>query len=144
MKVSMELSKEYVPPYAVIYADKVTDEIRQALELLKAADSPVIGQQEDKMAVIKPDEIYMVRAENGKIVIYTEKESYCSGKRLYELRQQLGSGFMQISKQSIIRLSYIESVEAGFGGSLALKLKNGLRDYVSRKYLPLFKEYLGL
>ena len=56
----------------------------------------------------------------------------------------LGRGFMQISKQTIINLSYIKSVEAGFSGTLLLKLKNGLSDYVSRKYLPELKKYLGI
>ena len=29
MKVKLELSDEYTTPYAVIYADKVTDQIQQ-------------------------------------------------------------------------------------------------------------------
>ena len=32
MKVSIELSPEYRIPYAVIYADKITDEIQKIME----------------------------------------------------------------------------------------------------------------
>ena len=53
-------------------------------------------------------------------------------------------GGMQISKSCAVNFSYIQSVEAGFGGSLLLKMRNGLSDYVSRKYLPDLKNYLGL
>ena len=84
---------------------------------------------------------------------------------MYEVLDQVGSGFMQISKSCVVNLSYVQSVEAGFGGSLLLKMRNGLSDYVSRagfggslllkmrnglsdyvsrKYLPDLKNYLGL
>lgn len=144
MKVNIELSKEYFPPYAVIYTDAVTDEIRNAIDLLGVSDTPLIVRQEDQMVVIRPDEVYMIRVESGNTVIYTKKEKYCSRKRLYEILSKLGGGFMQISKQTIINLSYIKSVEAGFSGTLLLKLKNGTSDYVSRKYLPELKKYLGI
>ena len=64
--------------------------------------------------------------------------------RLYELGVQLGSQFMQISKSTLINLSYMDSIEPGFSGTLLLKLRNGSSDYVSRTYLPSFKKYLGL
>jgi DNA-binding LytR/AlgR family response regulator len=51
---------------------------------------------------------------------------------------------MQISKQTIINLSYLDLIEASFNGAFLLKLKNGLSDYVSRKYFPQLKKYLGL
>ena len=144
MKVNVELSKEYVPSYAVIYTDAVTDEIQKAIDLLGTNDMPIIAQHEDRIEVIRPEDIYMVRVENGETVIYTEKEQFYSRKRLYEVLEQLGAGFMQISKQCVIRLARVKSVEAGFSATLLLKLSNGLSDYVSRTYLPDFKKYLGL
>ena len=86
----------------------------------------------------------MVRVEDGDTIIYGEKNKYRSRKRLYEIGQQLGKQFMQISKTTLINLSYMDSIEPGFSGTLLLKLKNGCKDYVSRKYLPEFKKYLGL
>ena len=86
----------------------------------------------------------MVRVEDGDTIIYGEKKKYRSRKRLYELANQLGKQFMQISKTTLINLSYMDCIEPGFSGTLLLKLKNGSKDYVSRKYLPEFKKYLGL
>ncbi len=144
MIVSIKLSKEYVPPYAIIHTDTVTDEIQRAIDILGAEESPVIAQQEDRFVVIRPDEVYMIRVENKETMIYTENERFYTRKRLYEVLEKLGTGFMQISKQSVIRLSRVKSVEAGFSGTLMLKLSNGLTDYVSRTYLPDFKKYLGM
>ena len=127
MKVSVDISAEYKEPYAVIYTDKVTDEIQRMLDI-----------------VLQPKEIYMVRVEDGVTIIYGEKQKYRSRKRLYEIGQQLGKQFMQISKSTLINLFYMDSIEPGFSGTLLLKLKNGCKDYVSRTYLPEFKKYLGL
>ena len=38
----------------------------------------------------------------------------------------------------------MDYVEPTLGGLMLLVLKNGCRDHISRKYLPAFKQYLGL
>lgn len=145
MKVSVDISPEYKEPYAVIYTDQVTDDIRRMIEIFGANEAPVTAlQNEEDIVVLQPKEIYMVRVEDGDTVIYSESRKYRSRKRLYELAQQLGKQFMQISKTTLVNLSCMDSIEPGFSGTMLLKLKNGCKDYVSRKYLPDFKKYLGL
>ena len=77
MKVSIELSPEYSEPYAIIYADKITDSIQRTLDIFGSNESPITAFKNENDIVI-------------------------------------------------------------------LKKKNGCKDYVSRKYLPEFKKYLGL
>ena len=145
MKVSVDISPEYKEPYAVIHTDKVTDEIQHIIDSLAASDAPITAlSNEEDIIVLKPKEIYMVRVEGGDTIIYGEKNQYRSRRRLYELANQLGKQFMQISKTTLINLSFMDCIEPGFSGTLLLKLKNGSKDYVSRKYLPEFKKYLGL
>ena len=125
MKVSVDISPEYKEPYAVIYTDQMTDEIRRMIEILGANETPITAlQNEEDLVVLQPKEIFMVRVENGDTVIYSEKNRYRSRKRLYELGQQLGKQFMQISKTTLINLSYMDCIEPGFSGTLLLKLKN--------------------
>ena len=145
MKVNIDISAEYKEPFAVIHTDKVTDEIQRMIDIFSNSETPVTAlQNEEDIVVLQPKDIYMVRVENGDTVIYGAKQKYRSRKRLYELADQLGKQFMQISKTTLINLSYMDSIEPGFSGTLLLKLKNGNKDYVSRKYLPEFKKYLGL
>ena len=144
MKVKIEVSPEHTPPRAVIYTDQISPEIQRALDILQAKDAPVLAERNGRTFLLAGDEICMVRVESGETRIYTEKEEYSTRKRLYEVLDQRGGGFMQISKACVVNLSFAESVEAGFGGSLLLKMKNGLSEYVSRKYLPDLKSYLGL
>ena len=145
MKVTVDISAEYREPYAVIHTDKVTDEIQRMIDIFSTGDSPVTAlQNEEDLIILRPEQIYMVRVEDGDTVIYGEKEKFRSRKRLYELASQLGARFMQISKSTLVNLAYMDSIEPGFSGTLHLKLRNGCGDYVSRTYLPEFKKYLGL
>ena len=146
MKVNIDISPDYDEPYVVIYTNQVTDEIQRIADIFSGSSITMITatQNEEDLIVLRPDEIYMVRIENGETVIYGKEQKYHSRKRLYELQQQLGRQFMQISKSTLVNLSYMESIEPGFSGTLLLKLKNGCKDYVSRKYLSMFKKYLGL
>lgn len=41
MKVSIELSPEYSEPYAIIYADKITDSIQRTLDIFGSNESPI-------------------------------------------------------------------------------------------------------
>lgn len=145
MKVNIDISAEYKEPFAVIHTDKVTDEIQRVIDVLGTSDTPITAlQNEEDIVVLQPKEIFMVRVEDGDTIVYGARNKYRSRKRLYELSEQLGKQFMQISKTTLINLSYMDSIEPGFSGTLLLKLKNGNKDYVSRKYLPEFKKYLGL
>ena len=145
MKVSIDISPEYKEPFAVIHTDKVTGDIQRMIDIFSSSETPVTAlMNEEDIIVLQPREIYMVRVEDGDTIIYGQKLRFRSKKRLYELSSQLGKQFMQISKTTLINLSYMDSIEPGFSGTLLLKLKNGCKDYVSRKYLPEFKKYLGL
>lgn len=145
MKVSIDISTEYKEPFAVIHTDKVTPEIQRVIDVLGISETPVTAfQNEEDIVVLQPKDIYMIRVEDGDTIIYGARSQYRSRKRLYELAEQLGKQFMQISKTTLVNLSYMDSIEPGFSGTLLLKLKNGSKDYVSRKYLPEFKKYLGL
>ena len=145
MKVSIDISPEYKEPFAVIHTDKVTDEIQRMIDIFSSSETPVTAlMNEEDIIVLQPGDIYMVRVEDGDTIIYGQKLRFRSRKRLYELSGQLGRQFMQISKTTLINLSYMDSIEPGFSGTLLLKLKNGCKDYVSRKYLPEFKKYLGI
>ena len=145
MKISVDISAEYKEPYAVIYTDKMTEDVQRMIDIFSTNETPITAlQNEEDIVVLQPKDIYMVRVEDGETIVYGARQQYRSRKRLYELATQLGKQFMQISKSTLINLSYMDCIEPGFSGTLLLKMKNGSKDYVSRKYLPEFKRFLGL
>ena len=146
MNVKVELKTDIQAPYAVIYTSEITEEITAMLRLIenKKQKDFIILQQEERYIVVKIQDIYMIRLEEKMVALYGKDEKYYSRLRLYEVEEQLGSDFMQISKTTLINMKQIESIEPSFSGTMYIKLKNKCKDYISRKYLPEFKKYLGL
>lgn len=144
MKVDIVIKENLTEPYAVIYADGLTEEIEKAASLLSAQDAVIAACLDEKKVILRPQEIFMARVEEDALTLYTQNKKYLSKKRLYEITELLGASFMQISKGTVINLSQVHYVEPSLGGLMKIKLKNGLFDYISRKYLPPFKKYLGL
>ena len=73
MKVDIKVLPEAKEPYAVIYASEITPEIRRTAALLETKNSGVVSVMEnERIIVLRPDEIYMVRVENEKTVVYTK------------------------------------------------------------------------
>lgn len=82
MKVSIELSPEYSEPYAIIYADKITDSIQRTLDIFCSNESPITAlQNENDIVILQPKEIYMVRVENKDTIIYGKEHRYRSRKK---------------------------------------------------------------
>lgn len=145
MNVEIKLSTEIKEPYAIIYTNQLTEEINALAKTLEGRlDTPLTVKKDDKYHIILPEEIYMVRMEDQQVALYTQHAHYATNKRLYELEQHLGSDFLRISKTTLINLKQLDSVEPSFNGTMSLKLRNGCQDYISRKYLPALKKYLGL
>ena len=145
MKVEIKLLPEAEEPYAVICTREVTSEIRRAAELLEKESPGVIPVKEnDRIVLLRPEEIYMVRTENEKTAVYTKSKRYDGGRRLYEFESILGTAFMRISKGALVNLRCLDCVEPSLGGLMLLVLKNGCKECISRRYLPDFKKYLGL
>ena len=145
MKVEIKLQPDLKAPFAVIYTEEVTDEVQRAVHLLAEERADLISAaEEEKIVMLHPEDIYLIRAESDKTILYTDKRQYRSNRRLYELERLLGKNFMRISKGVIINLQLLDYVAPSLGGVMVLVMKNGQRDYISRKYLPAFKRYLGL
>ncbi|WP_409201083.1 LytTR family DNA-binding domain-containing protein [Methanobrevibacter sp. DSM 116169] len=65
-------------------------------------------------------------------------------KKLYELENILDNSFIRISKSSIVNINKINYIAPSFKGIMFISLKNGLKDNISRNYLPEFKIRLRL
>lgn len=60
------------------------------------------------------------------------------------MEEDLPSDFIRISKTTIVNLKRIKRVAPSLKGMMFIELKNGLKDNISRKYLPDFKKALDL
>lgn len=147
MRVDMNISENIKEPYAVIHTAELTPEIAELareISQFQSGKAVLIGNLDDRMVVIDPEKIVLIRVESEKVYIVTEEATYRIGKRMYELLEVLGKDFMQVSKSAAINLKYLESVEPSFNGVMLLHMKNGEKEYISRKFVPQLKKYLGV
>lgn len=144
MKAEIKITPEAAEPYAVIYAKEIDSEVRGAAAMLEGSNQVITAQENGRIFIIEPEEIDLVCAGEQKTVIICGAKEYSSSRRLYEFEELLGSGFMRISKSTIVNLKKITCVEPTFGGLMELVLRSGRRAAISRSFLPKFKKYLGM
>ena len=71
--------------------------------------------------------------------------SYEVKEKLYQLEEQLVSfPFMRASKSMILNLDKIRHLSPAFGGRFEALLENEEKVIISRQYVPVLKERLGL
>ena len=118
--------------------DKNVDRI---LSLLKTLDDKIECHLENRLKLINVSDIYYIESLNNETLIFSENNKYKTKLRLYQLIEKLGdSGFIQISKYCIININKLDSVRPLFNSRMEVKLVNGVRLDVTRKYLNGLKQ----
>lgn len=146
MKVNLFVSKDIKEPYADIHTDVLTDNITKAMSILESDDSNdmLAVKKGSDIVLLEFSDVFMLRVEDKQVKVYTEKSEYLIKKPLYQVEETLSSDFVRISKTTIVNLRKIERVAPSLKGMMFIQLKNGLKDNISRKYLPDFKQALDL
>ncbi|MBQ2665160.1 LytTR family DNA-binding domain-containing protein [Methanobrevibacter sp.] len=146
MKVNLFVSRDIEEPYADIHTNELTDNVTKAISILESDESSdmVAVKKGSDIALLLLDEIFMFRVEDKQVKVYTENSEYLIKKPLYQVEETLSTDFVRISKTSIVNLKKIERVAPSLKGMMFIQLKNGLKDNISRKYLPDFKNALDL
>ncbi len=146
MKVNLFVSRDIEEPHADIHTNELTDNVTKAISILESDESSdmVAVKKGSDIALLQMDEIFMFRVEDKQVKVYTENNEYLIKKPLYHVEETLSSDFVRISKTTIVNLKRIERVAPSLKGMMFIELKNGLKDNISRKYLPDFKQALDL
>ncbi|MDR0912672.1 MAG: LytTR family transcriptional regulator [Methanobrevibacter sp.] len=159
MEVELIISKDIENPKAIIKANKLNANIEKAIHFLENIDNVKNIDENEKIDVIPINydkkinivqfkDISLIKSANNQNLVYltkkNKKEGYRVNKRLYELEEILDDSFIRISKSTIVNINQIDFVSPAFNGSMIISLKNGLKDTISRKYLPKFKKRLGM
>ena len=146
MKVNLFVSKDIEEPYADIHTNELTDNVTKAMSLLESEESSdmLAVRKGPDIALLEFGEVFMLRVEDKQVKVYTKNSEYLIKKPLYQVEETLNNDFVRISKTTIVNLKKIERVAPSLKGMMFIQLKNGLKDNISRKYLPDFKNALDL
>lgn len=152
MKVEIKVDPNVSEPTAVIVTPKLTPDILLWMEMLEGTtetENPnnalLVAKNDDKLFVLDPAQVELVRVEGGDVMAYNQKgQAYLIPKPLHEVHDKLGAAFVRIAKSVIINIQRVDHLSPSFNGTMCIVMKNGVSDYISRKYLGDFKRRLGL
>ena len=144
----MKIIIEDLPPHEeesiTIRVKSMSENVMRAINILKSPGTITVYL--DEQAVLLPvGDVYYAESVDLKTFIYAEKSVYRSRLKLYEVEEALGTGdFLRISKQIVVNVRKIKSVQPAGDGRFQAELVNGERVIISRQYVPALKERFGL
>lgn len=146
MKVNLFVSRDIKEPYVDIHTNELTENVTKAMSILENDDTTdmLAVKRGSDIALLELGDIFMLRVEDKQVKVYTINEEYIIKKPLYQVEESLNTDFVRISKTTIVNLKKIERVAPSLRGMMFIQLKNGLKDNISRKYLPEFKQALDI
>lgn len=148
MRVEIRLEPDAPEPYAILFVPELNVEIQNLVQMLEQGAAPtglVVVKRDDKLYVIEPARVELVRTEGGNLWLYDrECQKYAVDSSLHEILEKLGRNFVRISKSAVVNMRRVDNVSPSFNGTMAVVMKNGMEDFISRSYLRGFKRRLGL
>lgn len=127
----------------LIYAHEKTALIQEIEELVEGKSTELLGYRDNVIHILSPADVFCFLVEDNRVYALTEKEKYRMKQRLYHVETALGRDFVKINQSCIVNVRKIQKFDASLAGALMVTLKNGYRDYVSRRQLKAVKERIG-
>ena len=143
MKLNIFVDKNHAEE-VIIYThakNELTDRIEQ---LVTENSFDLIGFIDREAVTLNLAEIQMFVVVDNKIYAVTGNEKFYVRTRLYVLEEKLPHNFVKINQSCIANINHICRFDTSVSGTLKVKFKNGMSDYVSRRQLKNIKGRFGL
>ncbi|MBR5419712.1 MAG: LytTR family transcriptional regulator DNA-binding domain-containing protein [Lachnospiraceae bacterium] len=150
MKVVLEKVTKPEDEGAHIRAVKLTEEVRNAVDLLEnnCRSIPVTPVQDGRSSgesyMLGTNLIYYTESIDKRTYVYTKEACYETRYRLYELEDILGVNFLRVSKSLVVNIRKVKSVKSELNGRMNAELLNGEKIVISRSYVKDLKRKLGV
>ena len=121
----------------------VTEEVREIAAFLKSRQGSLSGTAQARQYEIPVTDICYIESVDGKTFLYTSRQVFETGHRIYELEEQLKhKHFLRISKAMLVNLMKIQSIQPAFNGRFTAVLHSGEKIIISRSYVKALKAAL--
>lgn len=129
----------------IIKCGALSDDIIKLINKLRHGSAKLTVYKEEGIFFVEPGEVFYFESVDQKVFAYCEAEVYQVRSKLYELVEELPEqDFIWASKSLILNLNKIKRLAPAFGGRYEALLENGERVIISRQYVSLLKEKLGV
>ena len=145
MKITIQDLPDGEEEEVIIRCRGMDEHLMKLVYALRAGREKLTVSREQRLFQISPSSVYYFEAVDNKVFAYLEKDVYETKYKLYELEDRLfGTDFFRASKSTVVNLAMVESLSPAFNGRFEACMKNGERLIISRQYVPVLKEKLGL
>ncbi|SDS84863.1 transcriptional regulator, LytTR family [Paenibacillaceae bacterium GAS479] len=145
MKVSIEEISKDQEEEILVRCHEVDDEISEIVNKLKTESLILLGYYGDCVHRIKLSNVYYFEAVDGKVFIYSKDKVYEVKQKLYELEELCKEKHcFRASKSTVLNITKISVIHPTISGRFEAVLDNGERVVISRQYVPVLKNMLGL
>ncbi len=128
----------------IIYSHSKTKLVEEIESLVFEHNTELIGYAKREIKPLSLSEVYSFNVEDNKIYAYLERDKLLLKQRLYMIEKIIDDNFIKINQSSIINITKIKKFDSSIGGTLSVVLKNGYKDYISKRQLKKVKERLGI
>ena len=127
----------------IVYAHKRSELTDRIEAVVISENEELIGYTEQGVIRLDLSDVYAFTVEDSKVYALTEREKMALKLRLYQLEERFSYEFLKINQSCLVNVKMIKRFDSSIGGSLMVELKNGYRDYVSRRQIKAVKERIG-
>ncbi|MCM1086990.1 MAG: LytTR family transcriptional regulator [Muribaculaceae bacterium] len=129
----------------IIRCREMDESLLQLVNGFKVKREKLTVKKGDKILQVEPGEVYYFEAVDNKVFLYTKENVYEIRLKLYELERRFeGTDFFRASKSVILNLAKVQNFYPAFNGKFEALMKNGERVVISRQYVPILKNKLGI
>ena len=145
MKVTILEKDSGVADEIIIKCDALDESLTKLINQFKGNKGKMNFFKDSKIVFVEPEQILYFESVDDTVFAYTADSVYETKLKLYQLEAELPSNsFFRANKSVIVNLDKIDSLAPLFGGRFEALLQNGYKVIISRNYLNILKELLGL
>ena len=146
--IDVILDEKYIKPHVTIHTKTKSSEVETIIHAIENASErnyPFIKAHSDKRYVlVSQRNIIRIRTEGREVIVETEDGAFYFVKdTLKNIETILDSErFVRISQSEIVNLYKVKDFDINFSGTIGIEFDNGLKTWVSRRYVKTVKAVL--
>lgn len=144
MKINIDQSNAYDEIEISIKCKTIDENLEKLVSGLRLFNSTISGKKDEKVYIIKLEDVLYFDTVDEKVFIYTEDGVYETVLRLYEIEDRFAeTSILRVSRSAVLNINKIDYVSPMLNGRIVAVLLNGEKIVISRQYVPVFKRKLG-
>ena len=145
MKIIIEEPAENAEDEIIIRCKELDEKMIRLIQGVKTNSGTVVAHDKNMTYMLEPDEVFYFESVDNHVFIYCRDKVFESRQKLYEIEEFFeNSMFFRASKSVILNVKKIKCLSPAFSERFEAILKNGEKIIISRQYVGVLKEKLGI